>query len=514
MICGNMIKHALSLALLTLIAMTISPISAAVAQSQTAETRRPLIFVPGFLGSRLCRPKADNPVESVVVWGTLRALSQFPMIRLSSSKAEAADDIKPCGLVREIVYLGLFTQEVYGPVIAHLRLLGYREGRDLFIFDYDWRRSVFENAELLGAFVRERVPNASQRVDILAHSMGGLISRVYAVKFDGSTRIARLFSAGTPFLGSVKVFETMEKGWGAINHLMGGLTAVRQTMLSFPSLYELMPRYEACCDGNQGNIFVPAEIESWRSLAWDGVDPSALPDLAVTFARVRELQSIISSALPPDLDDVLIIGVDQRTSQKVVFERSGARTSVHTQTTWAGDGTVVRESSVLAGRTLHPTSFAEHQKILHDPQVREFVSVALTRDVTEAIRTVKVRPRSTIRVADGSRTELVGVAVLTDQPIYRVGDKGQARVHFRLGNRQALLAQLIQLNFITPDGRQTRIPLRPDATASDPTNPFEQTFVGEFVTGERSGIGVLTAAVTVDAVRPRIVQRSVPIVAP
>jgi hypothetical protein len=59
------------------------------------------------------------------------------------------------------------------------------------------------------------------------------------------------------------------------------------------------------------------------------------------------------------------------------------------------------------------------------------------------------------------------------------------------------------------------IPLRPDATASDPTNPFEQTFVGEFETGTHSGVGMLTAAVlTADTVRPRIVECSMPIVGP
>ena len=138
-------------------------------------------------------------------------------------QANSPGDVRPCGLVREIVYMGLFSQEVYAPVLAHLHRLGYREGHDLFAFDHDWRRSVFENAELLAAFVREKVPDETRRVDILGHSMGGLIARVYAIKFGGSARLGRLMSAGTPFRGSVKVFETIEQGWGLVNPLMGGL---------------------------------------------------------------------------------------------------------------------------------------------------------------------------------------------------------------------------------------------------------------------------------------------------
>ncbi len=69
------------------------------------------------------------------------------------------DDIKPCGVIREIVFLGVIVQEVYGPAITHLQKIGYREGVDLFIFDYDWRRSVFDNAARLEGFVREKIPD-------------------------------------------------------------------------------------------------------------------------------------------------------------------------------------------------------------------------------------------------------------------------------------------------------------------------------------------------------------------
>jgi pimeloyl-ACP methyl ester carboxylesterase len=510
-------KRALAFAVLTLISIAFSSCSIGNAQAQHTGIRRPLVFVPGLLGSRLCRSNPTNPADPVVLWGTLRALPQFRSLRLAHTEtAVAVDELKPCGLVREFVYLGVFTQRVYGPVIAYLQRLGYREGRDLFIFAYDWRRSIFENAELLAAFVRENVPDGTERIDILAHSMGGLISRVYAVKHGGAQRIATLMSAGTPFQGSVKVYQTLEKGWGSVNYMMGGLAAIRQTILSFPSLFELMPRYSACCGGDQDavSVFTPSESAAWQSLHWEGLDTNSIPELGSIFERVRDLQNIVDSPLPPEVEDVLIIGVDQRTSQRVVFEPGSARTMLRVQTTWGGDGTVVRESATLPGRTVHPTSFATHEQILHDPQVQEFIAVALTRGVAEAMRVVKVRPRSTIRTVDGSPTQLVGVALVANEAMYQVGDKGQALVHVRLATRRELSVKRIRLSFRTPDGRESPVRLRPDPTASDPTNPFEQTFVGEFVIGARPGIGMLRAALTVDAPRPRIVERFIPILTP
>lgn len=188
--------------------------SYAQAQVPSANARRPIVFIPGLLGSRLCRDNPVNPAEPILAWGSVGALPDFPTLRIGS---DVADDLKPCGVIREIVFLGPLKQELYAPIINHLEKIGYREGADLFIFDYDWRRSVFDNASRLETFAREKIPDPAQRFDIVAHSMGGLIARVYVNRHDGAQRVARLFSAGSPFQGSVKVYATLDKGWGGLN---------------------------------------------------------------------------------------------------------------------------------------------------------------------------------------------------------------------------------------------------------------------------------------------------------
>jgi pimeloyl-ACP methyl ester carboxylesterase len=325
----------------------------------SARPQRPLILVPGLLGSRLCRPDPADPSKTQVVWGTLAALRQFPTIRLSNDRG-ATDPIKPCGILREIVFLGLYTQDFYAPAIRHLEQIGYREGRELFIFDYDWRRSIFDNAVVLDRFVREKAPDG--QVDILGHSMGALVARIYAMH-SGSDKVARLFSAGAPFYGSVKVYQTVEKGWGALNPAMGGLDGFRRTMLSFPSVFELMPRYNGCCDGGGLVAFNPASGEAWKGLHWAGVDPSTMPNLPDVFTRIRLLESLIAMPLPKGIEDVLMVGVDQRTPQRAAFEADGGSTALRVQTSWAGDATVIRDSALLGQLPSYPTSFATHERI-------------------------------------------------------------------------------------------------------------------------------------------------------
>lgn len=481
----------------------------AYAQTPSATARRPIIFIPGLLGSRLCRDNPANPAEPILAWGSVGALPDFPALRIGDG---VADDLKPCGVVREIMFLGLLVQDVYAPIIAHLQKIGYREGKDLFIFDYDWRRSVFDNAALLERFAREKIPDPFQRFDILAHSMGGLIGRIFAIRHDGAAQLARLFSAGTPFQGSVKVYATVEKGWGALNPVMGGLPAFRRTILSFPSIYELAPRYGDCCDAGAGRAFAPGEGDAWRALKWEGVDPAAMADLKTAASRAGELRAIIETPLPAGIEDVVLIGVDQRTPQRVAFEAADKGAVARVRMSWQGDGTVLRDSAALASAALHPTSFATHEKILADPQIQQFLEVALTRDVAEAMRSVKVRPRGLIRTASGAITELVGIVVEPDQPIYRTGDICKVRVHVRLGNTQKLKPGTIKLTRRMPDGREAAITLEPDPAASDPGNPFEQSFVGRFSAGVKPGNAMLTAAVTLSG-GMRLVEQPVAVIA-
>ena len=475
-----------------------------------AKVQRPLILVPGLLGSRLCRPDPADPAKTQVVWGTVAALPQFPTIRLSH-EAGASDPIKPCGIVREIVYLGLYTQDIYAPIIRHLEKTGYREDRNLFVFSYDWRRSIFDNAGALDRFVREKVPDG--KVDILAHSMGALVARAYVVHASGAERVARLFSAGAPFQGSVKVFQTVERGWGPLNVAMGGLDGFRRTMLSFPSIFELMPRYKQCCDEDGQTAFNPANIENWKGLHWEGVDPSTMPDLAETFARIRALKQLAATAMPNGVEDVLLVGVDQRTPQRAAFRMNGGVSVLKVQNTWSGDGTVIRDSAVIDSVPLHPTSFADHQRILHDPQIQDFLRVALTKGVDQALASVPVRERGKLRMADGGLTELVGVAVEPDEPIYRTGDVCKVRLHLRLGDRSKVDMAMIKVTRRMPDGREVTIPMVPDPSSSDPSNPFEQSFVGQFDAGVKPGKGTLKAVVEVAGSPPRVVEHPVPVMA-
>jgi pimeloyl-ACP methyl ester carboxylesterase len=125
-------------------------------------------------------------------------------------------------------------RDFYGQIIDTLRRFGgYVPGtpgtaaprgeRRYYIFPYDWRQDNVEAARGLDRLIeaiRRDYANPSLRVDIVAHSRGGLIARYYLrygtvdvldgseqqVTLYGTTRVRKLVLLGTP-LGTVSALR-------------------------------------------------------------------------------------------------------------------------------------------------------------------------------------------------------------------------------------------------------------------------------------------------------------------
>jgi pimeloyl-ACP methyl ester carboxylesterase len=101
----------------------------------------------------------------------------------------------------------------YTDLIETFRANGYQEDYDLFPFPYDWRRSNEETAVAL----RLRIMEAKNicrcdKVDVIAHSMGGLVVRQYIQSDDYAGDIDQLVFLGTPHLGAPKAYLIWEAG--------------------------------------------------------------------------------------------------------------------------------------------------------------------------------------------------------------------------------------------------------------------------------------------------------------
>lgn len=82
------------------------------------------------------------------------------------------------------------------------RTLRRRGFAQLFGFNYPWADAIEDNAARLGRFV-ERVCERehAEQVDLVCHSMGGLVALCYVEGEDGARRVARCVAIATPFGG-------------------------------------------------------------------------------------------------------------------------------------------------------------------------------------------------------------------------------------------------------------------------------------------------------------------------
>jgi len=88
---------------------------------------------------------------------------------------------------------------------------GYEEGETLFAFPYEWRQDNLLSAYQLKQKIDEvKAICGCDKVDIVAHSMGGLVSRYYAESVYYGDDIDQLVFLGVPHKGSPKSYYIWE----------------------------------------------------------------------------------------------------------------------------------------------------------------------------------------------------------------------------------------------------------------------------------------------------------------
>jgi pimeloyl-ACP methyl ester carboxylesterase len=322
-----------------------------------------VVVVPGILGSQLgiARPR---PLPNDVLW--LDPID-IQVGRLALLGLDAGAPIIPLGVV------------LYSLLKLRLRLRA--AGYAVTLHDYDWRLGIEESG---AAFAERLRQHGSRRLAIVAHSMGGLLSRV-ALALPGTQHVERVVLLGTPNLGSFAPVQALRGTYAAVRkiaRLDGATTAERLTeevFNSFPSLYQMLP---VSSRKGAADLLDPG--------AWPDSGPALRPPLLVRARRFRERLS------PPDERFVAVAGVGQETVTAVSKGRDGFVYTV----TRHGDGTVPADS---AGLDAANTYFAKttHSELTRDAHVASAILELLHRGSTKRLpRRWTSNSRAQARVSD------------------------------------------------------------------------------------------------------------------
>jgi len=103
---------------------------------------------------------------------------------------------------------------VYDNLINTLEYNGYEEGKNLFVFYYNWLDSIDSSAKKLHDFINDIAKNSpTGKVNIIGHSMGGLVARgCLEEKYGENCLVDKMVTVGSPHLGVPEAYGAWEGG--------------------------------------------------------------------------------------------------------------------------------------------------------------------------------------------------------------------------------------------------------------------------------------------------------------
>ncbi len=287
------------------------------AESKMVDDQPPVIFVHGVLGSKLKEIETgeegwfSSPLK--LLFDEFRHLA----LEVDSATLEVKENrYKASELAGDII-----GKDFYGNIIKTLSEYGgYKKAvigqkinpneKNYYTFLYDWRQDNVISAGELADFVEQiRIDydNPELKVDIVAHSMGGLITRYYMrygrldvtndnnfpVNMYGGDRVRRVILLGTPNLGSVEMLNAFIDGIA-----LGFKKINPETLATMPSLFQLLPHplnnWIVTASGKplERDLF---DVNTWRAFQWSFFDPTVRARIKTEFETEQEAEEYLET---------------------------------------------------------------------------------------------------------------------------------------------------------------------------------------------------------------------------
>lgn len=409
-----------------------------------------VVVLPGIIGSVLEKDGKDLwALSGSAVWNTLITMGRW-LDNLELEDPDADDGVVATrlmdtvqlvpGLVKVDGYTGL-TRMIQNEFEVIPGSVDSNAPANYFEFPYDWRRDNRRTARELERFVstrlrvwRDYTNNPDAKVILLAHSMGGIVSRYFCEVLGGWEMCRALVTFGTPHRGSPNALSFLANGF---KKLFVDLTG---PLRSFPSAHQLLPIYPLVGDGS-GTVRV-AEVDI------PGIDAAMAAD---GLAFHREIEAAVDGHIGDEayqrgFTTLPFVGTRQPTLQSAMLSHGRLTASRDLPDgvdplLGDGDGTVPRLSAIpIELSTAYQDTFVpERHSGLHNHG-------AVLQDLRDRIVHMQTRGLAAIRAPEVSdvSAEEPGLSVDLDD-LYLADEAVEIRATVVNGETEAVSATVVPL---------------------------------------------------------------------
>ncbi len=212
------------------------------------EKLTPVLIVPGVTGTEI--KSQDN-----LLWANLGQMSIdiddnfMDPLKFNQNLTPLYSNLSLGGVIKKLeTAIGLIDFDYSEALITELKNQGYVENENIFTFPYDWRYGVsgqFSDGTNNVDLLKQKIENiltqtGASEVDIVAHSMGGLLVKKLVMDNSGNHNIGKSVFVGVPNTGAPEAVKTLLQGdnlgipWLSQNK-------IKEISENMPSIYDLLP---------------------------------------------------------------------------------------------------------------------------------------------------------------------------------------------------------------------------------------------------------------------------------
>ena len=242
-----------------------------------------------------------------------------------------------------------------------------REEHDVVTFPYDWRLSLQDEANRLANRLREQLQNTVLPIQILAHSMGGLLARVMFAQQDNADVYQQLrqrqgfrfVMLGTPNSGSHSIVRTILGREKTIKYLSlldlkHSQEELLQIIARYPGMLELLP------SADERDYFANAIWKELKNIEDEGWIEPEIEDLKIAASTWRLIRQ---TPLDPE-STLYVAGQADFTASQLTIDNNKIKFIGTPQ----GDGRVPWEGGIPAGiKTYYMTGVVHGDLAKHEP---------------------------------------------------------------------------------------------------------------------------------------------------